>query len=360
MSNVNKINPFVKYYDKIAVVAVLMALGVSFYYLARAKHVGREIEDGMQSLRASEAVLDPVALKKYETAAKNSESPLQLTPPGNKSANFVTPELRAQCIARECRKPISLDATNCVFCGSAQPKKAVVAEVLDFDGDTIPDKWEVKYGMNPKDKADADADADQDGFTNLEEYLAKTDPSDASSHPPLIKYLALSEIRSKKLPFVFSAYNKMPDGFQLTLSKTVTSYGQSSIFAKTNSLLLAKKTGLDTDYRIAEFKYSREKRFNAAKGFNEYVDNSKVTVERIKDKKRFTLAVHDKKPVDTDLEAVVSFERGEKEFTVVENTKFKIRDNEFKVTSIDARAKTVGIENISTGEKAVLPLSGDK
>lgn len=360
MNKMNKSNPCVKYYDKIAVVVVLIALGISFYYLARARHVAQEIEDGMNTLHASTAVFDPIAIKKYEAASKELESPLQLIPPSNKTAGFLAPGLRAQCISHDCRKPIPIEATNCVFCGFAQPKKAVVAEVLDFDGDGIPDKWELRNGMDPKDKSDADADLDQDGFSNMEEYQAKTNPKDAASHPPFINYMALNEIRSKKLPFVFSAYNKMPDGFQLTLSKTVTTYGQSSIFAKTNSLLLAKKTGLDADYRIAGFVYARNKRFNKAKGFNEYVDNSKVTVERIKDKKRFDLAVGDRKPVDTDLEAVVTYERDNKDFTVVENSKFKVKDNEFKVTSIDAKAKTVKIENISTGEKANLRLSGDK
>ena len=61
----------------------------------------------------------------------------------------------------------------------------------DTDGDGMPDGWEVKYGLNPISAADANQDLDEDGwdfnrnflitfdenFTNLEEYLNGTDPT---------------------------------------------------------------------------------------------------------------------------------------------------------------------------------------
>jgi len=53
----------------------------------------------------------------------------------------------------------------------------------DTDGDEMPDAWEVTYGLNPWNPADAGADLDGDTFTNLQEFIAKTDPKDPSSHP---------------------------------------------------------------------------------------------------------------------------------------------------------------------------------
>jgi len=40
----------------------------------------------------------------------------------------------------------------------------------DTDGDGIPDSWESKHHLNPKDPADANL-ANKDGYTNLEVYL---------------------------------------------------------------------------------------------------------------------------------------------------------------------------------------------
>lgn len=51
----------------------------------------------------------------------------------------------------------------------------------DFDGDGLPDEWELANGTDRL-VADADADLDQDGATNLQEFLAGTDPQSALSH----------------------------------------------------------------------------------------------------------------------------------------------------------------------------------
>ena len=47
---------------------------------------------------------------------------------------------------------------------------------VDSDGDGMPDKWEYYYGLNPYSNSDQNGDLDSDGYTNVEEYLNKTDP----------------------------------------------------------------------------------------------------------------------------------------------------------------------------------------
>ena len=65
----------------------------------------------------------------------------------------------------------------------------------DTDGDGMPDGWEAKYGLDPLDAVDASQDNDNDGFdgdwndnltdeeafTNLEEYLNGTDPTNGDT-----------------------------------------------------------------------------------------------------------------------------------------------------------------------------------
>lgn len=46
----------------------------------------------------------------------------------------------------------------------------------DDDNDTMPDTWEIQYGLNPLSADDAAIDTDNDGFTNVEEFLRNTPP----------------------------------------------------------------------------------------------------------------------------------------------------------------------------------------
>lgn len=48
--------------------------------------------------------------------------------------------------------------------------------LYDSDNDGMPDIWELTYGLNPNDPSDARLDIDNDGLTNLEEYLALSNP----------------------------------------------------------------------------------------------------------------------------------------------------------------------------------------
>lgn len=49
---------------------------------------------------------------------------------------------------------------------------------VDSDGDGMPDLWETKNGLDPKNAKDSALDADGDGYTNLEEFLNGTNPQE--------------------------------------------------------------------------------------------------------------------------------------------------------------------------------------
>jgi len=53
----------------------------------------------------------------------------------------------------------------------------------DDDGDGMSDAFENQYGLNQFDPTDADEDMDSDGFTNLQEYKAGTEPDNDESIP---------------------------------------------------------------------------------------------------------------------------------------------------------------------------------
>ena len=59
-----------------------------------------------------------------------------------------------------------------------------ILNAADTDGDGLPDDWENQYTLNPNDSTGvngANGDPDADQFTNIQEFLAGTNPQDAAS-----------------------------------------------------------------------------------------------------------------------------------------------------------------------------------
>jgi hypothetical protein len=56
----------------------------------------------------------------------------------------------------------------------------------DDDNDDMPDTWEIQYGLDPLDETDASGDLDEDGVSNLDEYLAGTDPTNEEPYAPVL------------------------------------------------------------------------------------------------------------------------------------------------------------------------------
>jgi hypothetical protein len=54
----------------------------------------------------------------------------------------------------------------------------------DDDDDGMPDSWELQYGLNPLDSDDAALDADKDGFTNHDEFVQGSDPTNRNDPRP--------------------------------------------------------------------------------------------------------------------------------------------------------------------------------
>jgi len=57
------------------------------------------------------------------------------------------------------------------------PQYETAPAPADSDHDGMPDAWEKRFGLNSNDPSDGPKDADNDGYTNVEEWLNRTDPT---------------------------------------------------------------------------------------------------------------------------------------------------------------------------------------
>jgi hypothetical protein len=72
--------------------------------------------------------------------------------------------------------------TNFARIQGSNSLSAVLTFLSDFDGDRLPDNWEVTFGFDTNSVNDADGDVDGDTLTNFQEYIAGTDPTDPESY----------------------------------------------------------------------------------------------------------------------------------------------------------------------------------
>jgi hypothetical protein len=349
-----KINPnlpFLRQYDKLLAVAVLIFLLISLFYLTNAGAERKREESNyirqLDSLKPKSEAAQPVDMSEYDGAARLARSPVQLDAPRAQQAGFLAPETRVTCTNAVCQKPIPYATDKCPFCEAGQPPPREFDPGLDSDKDGISDKLEVQLGLNPQDPSDASGDLDADGFNNLEELLAKTDPKDPKSHPALVSLLRVKELRGKTLPLIFSGVNIMPDGKSQLVFNLI---GQNR---KTFWVREGEKIG-DTGYVVGTLDVKFEERVNPnMPGIKTKADVSSVVVKRTSDNKEVTLRINEGSK-NTDVEAIIVLPLDNTEYTVLENGTFKVRDETYRVMSVDNGTTTVVIENEASGQQKVI------
>jgi hypothetical protein len=86
------------------------------------------------------------------------------------------------------------------------PGRANSEELRDTDGDGMPDVWEDLNGFDKNNAADAALNFDGDRFTNLQEFIAGTNPKDANSYLRVTGFVsAKSEFDTAKITFMAAA-----------------------------------------------------------------------------------------------------------------------------------------------------------
>jgi hypothetical protein len=291
----------------------------------------------------------------YDKVVQTASKPPAVAPVADNDKSFLVSGRRVFC--KLCREPIPAGVKICPACNQAQPEPEKVA--VDSDGDGLLDDWETKYGLDPKNPADADADKDGDGFSNFEEYAAKTDPTDKSSHPDYLDGVALRlPLKETVLPFYLRSYLKTPNGVRLEFfdEKKRNDYGT---LGKRYSVLVGADVG-DTGFVAKDFKQqSRKVKIAGGGGAEKSVDVSFATLERKSDKKKVVLVVAAGKKVQlppVDVQATLAYERDGRIFDVVAGSEFQLNLGKYKVLDVKSENKTAKVTLVDTisGKKRTL------
>ena len=282
-----------------------------------------------------------------------------------KKPSFLASERRIACRSGEgqdakksCGRPIPANAAKCPFCGMVQPE--LVKVEIDSDHDGLPNDWELKYGFNPNDAKDASADTDGDGFTNLEEYEAKTDPKDPKSHSDYLDFVTVQgTFKQTFLPFYFKQANPMPGNtFRLTFQRLdVKSKYDNTLTAKVGEAIKSSDGKFSSGY-VAKNYLVKDVEVPAYKG-SKMMKKKKVgfvDVERSKDGKKLTLREGvSRVPVETQLDIVYGRDGG-KTFTVFSGAEFEIHGAKYRVLKLESRngKAAVTIEDVSAKKQKTL------
>lgn len=87
-------------------------------------------------------------------------------------------------------RPVDLFTGISLFVASSAPDKAVDLLTDPPVHPPIPNVWWIENRLDPGFANSPQLDPDNDGFANLEEFTASTNPTDPKSHPPLVAKLS--------------------------------------------------------------------------------------------------------------------------------------------------------------------------
>ena len=344
----SKQNFFAAHWDWLAAAAGCAALAVAGVFFAMSLGDSPEAgadayEASLKAQKPSREGVEPVNMDLLQKAMRRTKTPPKLGEVNAKKASFLASEARVFCQQgdasskeKACGRPIPADSETCPYC---KAKQNVVKIEADADHDGLPNEWEVKFGLNPNDPSDAKKDLDGDGFTNLEEFLAKTDPKDKESHPDYLDSVVVSApLKKTTLPFYFNAYNPIRDGFRFTFWGVG---GGKSLCVKGEEVVIdpGKGAKVKTGWTVADFERKTERRQlpgSKIATLTREVDVSIITLKRAKDGKTMKIVRGVREnPVEEETE--LTYKRGkEQKFTVSKGSEFELCGNKYRVEKLRA------------------------
>ena len=174
----------------------------------------------------------------------------------------------------------------------------------------IPNSWLIDHNQAILDSDVLNQDSDGDGFSTLDEFLAKTNPEDKNSHPPYWTKLYLK--RFVRIPFLLRFEARNGEKFQVN---NVSDEDAPSQFVKVGDTVTFK----DAKFKVTKF----EEKHKMIEGINK--DVSELTLVNAKNGQVVVL------PKETDVDSPTTYAvftylwNGSHDFAVLKGGEFTVK-----------------------------------
>jgi hypothetical protein len=175
----------------------------------------------------------------------------------------------------------------------------------------VPNEWLEQFGLPIADGDVLDRDPDGDGFTNLEEWVGHSDPTDSNSHPEYYTKLKLKSAKEEPFRLVFASW--VGDTYAIN----TTDLKQPTQFLKVGDAIKG------TRFKIVKFveKYQPNK-------YGTNVDVSELTLEQVETKQQLTL-IEEKVAISPESVATFVYTwSARQEFQVRKDEEFSLKPQE--------------------------------
>ncbi|HEV3410606.1 MAG TPA: Amuc_1099 family pilus-like system protein [Chthoniobacterales bacterium] len=202
----------------------------------------------------------------------------------------------------------------------------------------VPNEWLEQFGL-PIAEADVlQQDPDTDGFSNLEEWQGRTNPTDKNSHPPFIAKLKLKSFTREPFRLVFAS--RTGDTFTLNTAD----------LREPTQFLQIGDTISGTQFKLVD--YVEKSRTNPATGGEE--DVSELILENQSNGERLTL-VKEKVMISPESVATLVYLWGERrEFSVKKDQEFSLPpQTEIRYKLVDVQPDKAVIVNTQRPEERI-------
>jgi hypothetical protein len=209
----------------------------------------------------------------------------------------------------------------------------------------VENEWLEKYGLDTLDMTILEQDSDRDGFTVLDEWNFKTDPTNKDSHPPYWSKLRLKQYIQRKFRLMFSAYTGNPeDPDSITFQLNTLDLQQPTQFLKLGDQIAGTK------FKIVGFEHKTR---TTEMGLEK--DISELALEHIEGGEGVTLVL-ERIVNSPDSYALFKYLWDGSEFAVKLDRTFSLKPDEATVFKlIDITTAEAVIEDTSSGEKHRIP-----